>query len=684
MEQIANGVYRLTFGTCETHTPMALLRPNSRWSEINAMPSAKENLDLGAVTYKQMASGAVFTLPFGENERIYGFGLQMKSYMQNGKKRRIRCNADPVTDTGDSHAPIPMYVSERGYAVFVDSYRQVSFYCGCAANRDKNQAVKVNEVLEAGRLDQVYAKKRQSADMIVHVPVASGAALYVLFGNSMLECVQKYNLMSGGGFVPPIRDLAALYRFYWLGTGEALLEQARMLRKDRIPVSVFGFEPSWESHAYSSTYEWGEKLFPEHEKLLSALADMDFGVNLWEQAFVDHSAPIFEEIKPYSGDYMVWNGVVPDFFLPEACEVFGKAQQKLMDEGVCGFKMDECDGSEMYSYHFSFPDCAQFPSGIDGEQYHNALGIAMQKMMNKLFHDNDRRTLGQVRASHALAASQPFVLYSDLYDQNDYMRALVNGSFCGLLWTPEMRFAYSEAELIRRLEMNVFAPQVCLNAFQVPNFPWYQFDYDKNNAGELLPDREHLTDLVRKVLELRVSLIPYLYTAYYEYYLHGTPPFRALALDYIEDPNVTDIYDQILIGDSLMAAPVLQFDREARSVYFPQGRWYRLQTGECFEGGKRYEIKAPLGEPALFAKAGSLVPFAKPFDILRGDSVFEVDFLAFGKKGQAVLYEDDGETFGYERGSFERVIVRYDGALKADRNSERYHFGSVIQIARGD
>jgi alpha-D-xyloside xylohydrolase len=68
-----------------------------------------------------MARGYVVELPLRPNEEIYGFGLQFLSFAQRGKKKVARVNADPKMDTGDSHAPVPFYVTTEGIGVLIDT-----------------------------------------------------------------------------------------------------------------------------------------------------------------------------------------------------------------------------------------------------------------------------------------------------------------------------------------------------------------------------------------------------------------------------------------------------------------------------------------------------------------------------------------------------------------------------------
>jgi alpha-D-xyloside xylohydrolase len=66
-------------------------------------------------------------LELAPDELMYGFGLQLLSFQQRNKKRTVRVNADPKVDTGDSHAPVPFYVTTRGYGVLVDTFAMQRF-----------------------------------------------------------------------------------------------------------------------------------------------------------------------------------------------------------------------------------------------------------------------------------------------------------------------------------------------------------------------------------------------------------------------------------------------------------------------------------------------------------------------------------------------------------------------------
>jgi alpha-D-xyloside xylohydrolase len=138
---------------------------------------------------------------------MYGFGLQLLSFQQRNNKRTVRVNADSKVDTGDSHAPMPFYVTTRGYGVLVDTFRHAAFYCGeayprptRAASRDTTQ---VNTPQTAGVSDRHLPSR-----VLVEVPRTAGVDVYLLAGPQLRLAVQRYNLFSAGGVLPPSGDSA--------------------------------------------------------------------------------------------------------------------------------------------------------------------------------------------------------------------------------------------------------------------------------------------------------------------------------------------------------------------------------------------------------------------------------------------------------------------------------------------
>lgn len=606
--EVHPGIWRARLETPEPYTPVSsrlippALVPLADLPRVVAPPIPPPS---GRVTPR----GCLLQLPLEPFENIYGFGLQMLSFAQRGKKKTIRVNADPKLDTGDSHAPVPFYVSTRGYGILVDSCRHVDFYCGNARLAPVQPGVDASgvEVDTPDSMRNLPIGDRGS--VTIEVPRARGVDLYLFAGPSMIDVVKRYNLFSGSGLEPPTWALGFWYRAEGQSDQQAVLSTAAEFRERNIPCDVLGLEPGWQTHAYSCSFVWDANRFPSPAALLRDTAGLNFKVNLWEHAFTYPSSPLFTPLRAHSGDYGVWGGLVPDFAAEPARRIFGDYHgTHLIDLGVSGFKLDECDSSD-YTRGWSFPDFTSFPSGIDGEQMHSVFGLRYQHAVWRQFLQRGKQTFGLVRSSGALAAPYPFVLYSDLYEHRDFVRALVNAGFSGLLWCPEVRDANSSEDLIRRLETVIFSPLAMVNAWYIRSPPWKQIDREKNNAGDFAEGWESLEARCRAIIGWRMELVPYLQSAFAQYAQDGTPPFRALVLDYPDEPAMLNVDDQYMIGDRMLVAPFFAGEKE-RKVVLPRGGWHDFWTGTTVAGGRTLTITPGTQPIPVFVKAGSVLPVA--------------------------------------------------------------------------
>ena len=666
MEQIAKGIWKISYGTPEEHTPVSMRKSEIRYDGLEQVGrTADETMPdiISQLKYQIRRRGVTVTCPMDSDEDIYGFGLQLLSMNYAGRRRYIKVNSDPRMDTGESHAPVPFYISTAGYGLLVDTYRYVAFSMGMNAGKGTSaQKKEVNQPHKEFSESALYALKKsnETRQVIIDIPSAEGVDLYVFAGNIM-EVVQRYNLFSGGGCVPPMWGLGIWYRAYGGSDGESLVRLADSFRTENIPVDVIGVEPGWHSHSYSCTFDWGY-LFPEPDAMLKSLQEKGFHINLWEHAFVYPAAEIYDSLKDYSGDYEVWNGLVPDLALPEAQQVFQKwHQEHLIDKGVTGFKLDECDNSDYNASNWSFPDASQFPSGMDGEQMHSAIGVLYQQMMEEAFRERNIRTLSQVRSSGALAAPLPFVLYSDLYRHEEFIRGIVTAPFSGLLWSPEVRDCANGEDLLRRMQTVCFSAQALINSWRIPSPPWKQTDIGKNLAGIEMEEAEYYTDACRRFFELRMSLLPYLYSAFVEYHQKGIPPIRPLCMEYPYDLQVRNIDDEYFFGKDMVVCPITMAQKGEREAYLPDGKWYDMFSGEEIAGGKQFHIKADVEKIPVYVRDGAVVPFAEPVQYVWGDTVFHMHVKHYGKKaGSFVLYEDDFTSYDYEANGFRKIRISVD------------------------
>lgn len=677
MQVIAPGIWQLTIGQPEEHTPT---RHRAFAPCVDAMAKLPHvdtaPIDLSDMVIKQTTRGLVIEIPLAESDELYGLGLQLKSHRQTGKKKTLAVNSDPVADTGDSHAPVPVIMSTNGWGIFVDTLRNATFQC--ASNQKVTARVKDENTSSdiAINTEDLYAQRKLSEKLLViHVPHVQGVNVLFIAGPDMVHAVQRYNLFSGGGCLPSLWGLGVWYRAFGRFNQQQVMNIARQLREHNMPCDVLGLEPGWQTKAYSCSYVWADERFPNPQKLIDDTKSLGYKLNLWEHAFTHPTSPIYDDLKEHSGNYEVWKGLVPDFTVQKAFDIFADYHdQTLVSKGITGFKLDECDSSDFVFADWSFPLLSEFPSGMDGEQYHNLFGMKYMQCIDDTFRRHNLRTCSEVRNAHALAAPFAFVLYSDLYDHKDFVRGVVNMGFTGLLWTPEVRHATSPEDLVRRIQAAMLSPQALINAWYISNPPWHQIDRTLNNENKKMDNWEELEAHCRIAFELRMQLVPYLYAAFAQYNMTGKPPFRAMVMDWPSDPDALNLDSQYMCGDDLLVAPMFAGESE-RHVYLPLGVWHDFYSGQTHQGGQTITVSAPLDQIPIFVKDGTLLPLAKPVQHIEPDTVFELTLKSFGENCRnAVLFEDDGVTFNHQQGQFNIVTITADGKLTREGQFARKRY----------
>jgi len=167
--------------------------------------------------------------------------------------------------------------------------------------------------------------------------------------------------------------------------------------------------------------------------------------------------------------------------------------------------------------------------------------------------------------------------------------------------------------------------------------------------------------IARKYIKLRYQLLPYIYTCIEEAHRTGLPLFRPLVLNFQSDPAVANLDDQFMVGDALMAAPILRPSERGREVYLPAGVWYDFWTGTRVDAGFR-RFDAPLDHLPLFVSGGNVIVSTesmnhvheKPWSPLRFDAYPDATGNATGS-----VYEDDGASLACANGVFRRTRLSF-------------------------
>lgn len=647
--QVHPGIWKLSVGTPEKISLLeaAGISPDSKG--LAKLAATDFPLNKSEIDIRQKDNKIYLRFPLQKAEQIFGFGLNFQTVNQRGRILNLHVDHYDGQDNGRTHAPVPFYVSSNGYGVLIDAAAYMTVYAGTAVRSD----AKNPPTLYDRNTDRNWSAQPYSDAVEIVVP-ATGLDLYIFAGPTPMNVVQRYNLMNGGGYLPPKWGLGFTQRVPTLYNQSDILEEVKLFERHNFPLDFIGVEPGWHSMAYPCTFEWDKNRFPNPQAFTDSLFKHGIRSNLWMNPYVSPTATLYPHIKPLSGSHTVWNGIVPDFTLPQARQLFKDHFMKNhLSIGVSGYKIDEVDGYD----NWLWPDAATFPSGLSGEQMRQVYGLLVQNMTASWFREKNQRTYGLVRGTNAGASSLPYVIYNDYYSHRDFITALINSSFSGVLWTPEVRASETSEEWVRRVQSVCFSPMAMINAWADGTKPWS------------FPEVENA---VRDVASLRMQLMPYLYTTFSQYRFEGKPPFRAMALvegfgfksgtqagvaDATKNPyamSITeDVKDQYMVGDFILAAPMFAGQR-TRKVYLPEGRWYDFYTGELAGENQVIEVTPGLDKIPLFVKDGALIPMITARRQAPAiDEKLKLVIRHYGQApGKLVLYDDDGLTFNYEKGDY--------------------------------
>jgi alpha-glucosidase len=157
---------------------------------------------------------------------------------------------------------------------------------------------------------------------------------------------------------------------------------------------------------------------------------------------------------------------------------------------------------------------------------------------------------------------------------------------------------------------------------------------------------EPFESVCREMLRLRMRLLPYLCTLFDECHRVGAPVLRPLLFEWPEDEVTYTADDEFMLGPALLVAPITRPGIEHRHVYLPDGEWAHWWTGERLTGPAHVLAHAPLGQPALYARANVPIPLGDPVEHTGvASGLTWVVFVAPGS-GSGSLYEDSGEGYG--------------------------------------
>lgn len=608
-------------------------------------------------------------------EKILGLGEKAGPIVRNGR-RYTMWNSDqpcysPVEDP--LYKSIPFYLSTRNYGVFLDNTYKTSFDVGASDSE------KLEIQADGGPL--IY---------------------YVIGGKDLKKVIGRYIGLTGKPMLPPkwAFGYAQSRGFY---TNEKLARSAaHMLRSHRIPSDIIYQDIGWVDELQN--FEWNKDRYQDPGGMLADLQKQGFKVIVsqdpiiskrnkkqWQEA-ADRGLLVLDRRtgKPYDMPWP-WGGPggLVDFTKPEAADYWGKLQQKVVDQGVDGFWTDM--GEPAWS-NLDAPDrlFMKHHAGPHAE-IHNVYGHTWDRLVTAQWRKrNGNRRIFQMTRS-AYAGMQRFTfgwsgdsgcnenVMKDWDRLADQVRIAQSSGLGGLVfWSSDISGYCGDITDYR--------------AFGPIYVRWMQFGmfntlsrvhHNGNQAVEPWQFGPVVEDMVRKAVELRYRLFPYIYTYARRSYDSGLPVIRPMALEFPGDENSLKADTQFMFGREMLIAPVLS-DSTVRRLYLPKGDWIDFNNPtRKVAGGRWITQQAPLSETPIWVREGSIIPTMPVMQYIheRPDYPVILEMYPAGDPGDEAgfeLYEDDGLTYDYEKNRDSRTAFAIETTPRgwdikvAERESHGY------------
>lgn len=390
-----------------------------------------------------------------------------------------------------------------------------------------------------------------------------------------------------------------------------------------------------------------------------------------------------------------------DPFNPEARDLYWRYLKHLYDMGFDAWWTDstEPDRFNMTEEHYSVPTA-------DGtfRSVHNAFPL----MSNMGIYENQRAISDEKRLFLMTRSSSfgqqrygSFCWSGDVISDWPVMRAQIaaglNYSLCGIpYWNTDIGgffgwayrndwkdIAFKELQ-VRWMQWGCFMPIMRNHA----SSPMETEIYKLGNPGEWTFDAQ------KKFVELRYRLMPYIYSLCGEVTQESGSIMRPFIMDFPADRKAITLDNEYMFGHSLLVAPVTEplytsydydtgksrelFENTAAAsesveVYLPEGaRWYDFWDNTIAEGGQTVTRECPIDIMPVYVKAGSIIPFGPAVQYVSEKKWDNLEIRIYpGADAEFVLYEDEGDSYNYEKGAFSRIRFNWDDASRTLTISDR-------------
>jgi len=545
--------------------------------------------------------------------------------------------------------------------------------------------------------------------------VGDGVDYYFVYGPQLDDVVAGYRRITGAAPMIPRWGLGLWQSRQRYETTKQSLDAVEGFRSRGIPLDnivqdwFYWKEDAWGSH------EFDKLRFPDPDAWVKSIHDKHahLMISVWGKFYPGtknfealHSRGFLYE-RPLSVGFRDWVGTEGgypytfyDAFSPEAGKLFwSQMNDALFKKNVDAWWMDAPE-----------PDLTPVPT-LEGQKTYmhpTALGTG-SRMLNAYSLVNSRSVY---EGQRSVAPDQRvFILTRSAFaGQQRYGAAVWSGDITST-WTA-MRQQIPAGLGLCLSGLPYWTMDI--GGFSVPsrfsaekpkaedveewrelNARWFQFgtfvpllrvhgESPKREMWELGGEKHPAYQTELKFDRLRYRLLPYIYSLAGAVTHAAGTIMRPLVMDFRNDKKARETSDQFMFGPAFMVSPVTTYKARSRSVYVPAAaKWYDFWTGAEVAAGQTIEAAASYDSMPVHVRAGAIVPTGpelKYTDEKPADPI--VLWVYAGADGEFTLYEDDGLTYAYEKGSLARIPIRWNDANRTLTLGKREGFFTGMQMER--
>jgi alpha-D-xyloside xylohydrolase len=507
---------------------------------------------------------------------------------------------------------------------------------------------------------------RSPSDFTLSAEAARSVDYYFLYGPEADQIIHRYRELTGQVpmFAKWVYGLFQSKDHYQ--SQQELLDVARKYRAEHIPVDTMVQDYYWWTKQGSSEFN---RNYPDPIALVENLHRLHFHVMISVWPSFEEGADILRQMQ--AKNMLVPGTTLYDATNPAARELYWNLlPSTILQKGFDALWLDASEPEDGENSDAVLRDKSIFAG--DGVLVSNIYPFLHSQStyrhwresfpMKRVFQLTRSGFLGQQHSGTAIWSGD---VQSNFWALSRQVPAGLNFMLSGMpYWTTDIGgYGYPAYKDTRDPEFQ----EVFTRWFEYGVFcPLFRVHGRRANSDNEIWSYGPVAKRLVVYDKLRYRLLPYVYSEAWQVSSRDGTMMRPLVMDWRTDENVWNIGDEFLFGRSILVSPVTHRGATSRLVYLPgSALWYDFWTGDRYAGGQRLGSSAPLERIPLFVRAGSIVPLGPEIEYTDEKPADPIELRVYrGADGAFDLYEDEGDTYNYEKGSYAVIPIRWNETSK--------------------